>query len=429
MASNANIFARNTFFNYLSKMIPAVVSFIFTLLISNYLGPENYGLYNYLPAVIVGFATLLGGEFMSNLLWTFTARKKSKGFFKRIFYVNLLIIVALFVGINIFGPQAMAMLNTSHSELIPLASIFLLLTPVNTLVITLFKGFSKFGKVLKAATIENVITLAVSAVLIIPLQMGLAGAFIARFVAIAASLIFYYAAYKKLEFSNAKVNAGEVKKYCGWNIVASLIRNLNIQIVTIASGLILNAVTLGIYYLGQKITAIAIANISNTISEIMWSKNSENYKNKELIGKQTSIAIKVSLLITAALCVPFLIISPLIINWLFPGYTELIFYVPAFLILLVVQAQAPLTSMFNSINRTKNNARMYLVALALTFVLTLPLTYFFGLMGLLIANMITSEIIYLTIIYLLKKEDICVSVIPSWRDITLVKSILSRARK
>ncbi|MCX6800746.1 MAG: oligosaccharide flippase family protein [Candidatus Diapherotrites archaeon] len=429
MPSNANLFAKHTAFNYLSKMIPAAVSFIFTLLISNYLGPENYGIYNYLPAVLVGFATLFGGEFINNLLWTFTARKKSKKLFKMIFGVNLLIIVALFLGLNIFGPQMMAILNIGHRELVPLVSIFLLLTPINTLMITLFKGFSRFGKVLKAALIENIITLVLAAILIIPLQMGLAGAFIARFIAIVASLIFYYKEYRKLKFSNAKIDFGEVKKYGGWNIVASIVRNFKLQLVTIFLGLILNAAILGIYYLGQKITSIVITNISNTIFEIMWSKNSENHKNKELIGRQTSIAIKTSLLITLVLGVPFLIVSPLIINWLFPKYTELIFYIPLFLIYSIVESQGSLESIFDSINKTKNNIKINLIDLAFAFVLILPLTYFLGLMGLLIAYTLSLELKYITIIYLLKKEGIRISIIPMWKDIVMIKSILIRVKK
>ncbi|MFA6268459.1 MAG: oligosaccharide flippase family protein [archaeon] len=429
MGSNANLFARHTAFNYLSKMLPTAVSFIFTLIISNYLGPENYGIYNYLPAVLVGFVTLFGGEFINNLLWTFTARKKIKKLFKFIFGINLLIALVLFAALNLLGPVVMTALGISHQELVPIASIFLLLTPINTIMMTLFKGFSQFGKVLKAALIENAITLLFAVIFIIFLQMGLIGAFIARFIAIVTSLMYYYFAYRKLEFTNAPINLTEIKQYGGWNILASFVRNLNSQILTISIGILLNAATLGIYYLGQRITTIAITNISNTITEIMWSKNSENFSDKKLIGKQTSTAIKVTLLITIALCIPFLLVVPSLINWLFPKFIAIIAFIPLFLIYSIIQTQGPVTSIFNAINKTKNNMKTNFFDIALTIIITIPLTYFFGLTGMLIAYSIVLELSYLYIIYLLRREGIIITVIPKLNDIKEIFLLVLRTRK
>ena len=94
---------KNTFFSYLSKNLPAVIAFVYTIIISNLLGPESYGLYNYLPALLVGFLVLFGGDFFDNLLWTFTSRTKSKNLFKKIFVIEiaLIIIILIIVMINV----------------------------------------------------------------------------------------------------------------------------------------------------------------------------------------------------------------------------------------------------------------------------------------------------------------------------------------
>ncbi|MFA5357627.1 MAG: oligosaccharide flippase family protein [archaeon] len=424
--SEAKTFAKNTFFNYLSKTVPAGASFLFTLIISNYLGPENYGIYNYLPAVLVGFATLLGGDFLNNLLWAFTARNKPKDLFRKVLIAEIFIIIAIFLAANLFGPSLMQLLGKNHQELLSIASIFVLLTPVNTIFMTLFKAFNRFGKVLKATLIENFTTLVFSAILIIVLKMGLEGAFIARFIAIATSLIFYYIQYKKLEFSKKKANPAEIKRFVSWNALASFVKEFTNQIQTIFLGVFINSYLIGLYYLGTKIVGLVLDSPVSAISEANFSKNSENYLKKDKISTQTSLTIKISIFATAALGIFLLVVSPFVLNLLFPDFIELYNYLPLFILYSLIQSQGPMIKIFDSINKTKNNLKINIVMLLLTLAIIIPLTFLFGLVGWLVSIIIATEIRYIVLLELLKKHGIKISVIPRAKDL---RAILELAKK
>ncbi|MFA5358182.1 MAG: oligosaccharide flippase family protein [archaeon] len=422
--SEAKTFAKNTLFNYLSKIIPAGASFIFTLIISNYLGPANYGIYNYLPAVFVGFVTLFGGDFLSNLLWTFTAREKSIDLFKKILLIQLGIVATFFVAVNIFGPAIMRLIGVSYEELVPIASIFLLLTPVNTIFMTLFKGFSRFGKVLKAALIENITTLALSVILIIFLGFGLTGAFIARFAAIIASTAYYYIQLKQIKFSAKKIDLAAIKKFCVWNAAASFVRESSNQIYTISIGIFINAQTLGLYYLGDKIAGTIMNSPSNAITETIFSKNSGDYKNKKLIGRQTSLAIKTSLVISIIIGALLLFFAPLLLSIAFPKYLGLLYFLPLIIIYQAVQVQSPMTTVFNSINETKNNFKLNSLFLFLTIIFVVPSTFAFGITGFLVSTIIATELRYIATILILRKEGVYLSILPGKSDLLFMFNFL-----
>ncbi len=424
---NNNTYYKNSFFSYLSKIVPAIFSFIFTLIISNYLGPEMYGVYNYLPAVLIGFFSLFGGEFLYNLLWNFTSKTKSKEFFKKILLLILILAGIIFILINLFGPSAMQFIKAGHHELIPIASIFILLFPINAAFMTLFKGFSKFGKVFKAALIENTITLIFSIILIIYFGFGVEGAFISRFIALVFSITIYFREYKKIHFTKNKVNPVEIKKFITWNIISNFIRELNNQIFVISIGLFINKKLIGIYYLGEKISTIALSSPSSAISDALYSKNNENYLNKNIISRHTSLAIQINMIITIILGVIVFALTPAIVQHLFPNYSELLIFMPLMIISQIIQSQGPLFKIFDSINETKNNLKTNILFLILTISFIIPSTIYFGLLGLLIAAIISTEIRYITTIRILRKYDILINPFPTKTSIAiLLKKIFSR---
>jgi O-antigen/teichoic acid export membrane protein len=420
---------KNTFFSYLSKNLPAVIAFVYTIIISNLLGPESYGLYNYLPALLVGFLVLFGGDFFDNLLWTFTSRTKSKNLFKKIFVIEIALIIIILIIVNVFSGYVSGIIGIADQELILIASLFLIFTPINSLFGVLFKAFSKFGTILKATLIESVTTLGLSIIFVVFLGMGLEGAFISRFIAIFVSILFLARQMKTLKFENKPISRKAIWKFSKWNISSKFIRNLKNQLQTIIMGVLISPAALGFYYLGQKITNIFVLNATNALAETLFSKNSENFDKKDLISIQTSFAIKASLLLNIIFGIILLLIAPIVVNIVFPQYTNVLIYIPLFAIHAVVMAQAPVTNIFDSINETQNNLKLGVLMLVLVFVLMLPLTMLFGLFGLMIAFILFSEINVLATIFLLRKHDVYISVIPRLKDIIELKRILIRQIK
>jgi len=420
----AHPMVKSSIFNYLSKVLPSVVAFAYTILLTTYLGPENYGLYNYIPAVLVGFFSLLGGTFLNNILWTFTARKKSKDFFIKIMIATLILSVLLALSANILSSTIMDFFKISQPELVLIISIFLIVSPVNTIFVALFKGFSKFGIALKAALVENIITLIFIAALVAVLNFGLMGAFIAKILALGLSIAYLKITSKNLYFSGKKVTRNEIKRYGFWNILTNFLREAMKQVELIIMGTSINATLLGGYYLIDKLTKIIISNLSFSMQEIVFSKNSEDYGNKEKIAWYAGKAIRIGFILNLILGALSMVVIPIIILFIFPSFAYAIPYLGIFVLTLLVRSQQPLTGIFDSINETKNNFKISVFNIILLVAVLVPLTYFFSLWGYLVSCLIISELSYFYNLQMLKRYKIMVKVIPTAQDAQETLAIL-----
>ena len=157
------------------------------------------------------------------------------------------------------------------------------------------------------------------------------------------------------------------------------------QIELIIMGISMNAALLGGYYLMDKITKILMSNVSFSMQEIVFSKNSEDYNDKEKIAWYAGKAIRMGFIINLLLGIASMLVIPIMIMVIFPNFTYTIPYVGLFLLVLLVRSQQPLAGIFDSINETKNNFKLSAVNLVLEIVVLVPLTYFFALWGYLLA--------------------------------------------
>src|SRR3989338_4453683 len=73
--------ARNSLLVYANKGILLLTGIIYTFLIANILGPEDYGLVNYVISFLVTMLNLIGMYTVLKISTIFTAKKKSKKLF------------------------------------------------------------------------------------------------------------------------------------------------------------------------------------------------------------------------------------------------------------------------------------------------------------------------------------------------------------
>jgi len=418
--------AKNSGLNYLSKIIPAVLSLVYTILLTNYLSADLYGVYNYLPVILTGFFTLFGGSFLNNIIWVFTARTKTKDVFKKIFFIEVAILVLMIISIILFGKMVLTYFGIGYQDYLFVASLFLIVTPINTMFITFFKGFSRFGKILYAAIIENVLTLTLIFA-VIYLNLGLWGAFFGKAIALTASIAYLAYHYKKTHVINNPIKFKEIKEYGKWNLISNFLRESSNQIQLIGMGIFLNAATLGLYYLGEKISKIILSNFSMSISETVYSKNSENYLDKKKIELHTSTAVKYGFIINIILGVGIIVLAPLLVSILFPKYMGVLPFLWMFVVYEIIQSQNPVSGIFDSINKTKTNVRLSGLVLATILFITLPLTYLFNIWGVLAGIIITAELKYIYTLHLLKLEGINIGIIPQKRDfLSLLRIVKSK---
>lgn len=423
---------KSTFFNYLSKVLPVIISLAYTYLLTNSLGQAGYGLYNYIPAFLTGLIALFGGSFINNILWTFTARLKSNYLFKKIILLTGLIGIFISITSILFYPSIYSGVNENYLNILTIMTIFLLLVPINNVYLTLFKGLSSFGKGLKATLIENIITLIGVIFFVNIAEYGLIGAFISKGIGVFASIIYLNFKLKKLKLTKTKTNFNELKKYGSWNFLMHVLRESTKQIFVIVLGVFVNVALIGQYYLIDKLTKVSISNISTAVQETMLSKNSENYDKRKIISEQTGKAIRITFIINILLGILSIIFIPVILEIFFKPFAVGPDLVILFVLTLIVRSQSPMSGIFDAINETKNNFKIYSLTLILTMIILLPMSFYFSLTGYLFSDFIITELQYLYTLKLLRKENIALQIIPTKTDffdlIKIMKQITNKIK-
>jgi O-antigen/teichoic acid export membrane protein len=149
-----------------------------------------------------------------------------------------------------------------------------------------------------------------------------------------------------------------------------------------------------------------------------------DYKNKKLIGRQSILAIKTSLVISIIIGALLLFFAPLLLSIAFPKYLGLLYFLPLIIIYQAVQVQSPMTTVFNSINETKNNFKLNSLFLFLTIIFVVPSTFAFGITGFLVSTIIATELRYIATILILRKEGVYLSILPGKSDLLFMFNFL-----
>jgi len=416
--SEKNRFVKNSFFAYLTKFVPLLFSFIYTVILANSLGQAGYGLFMYLIALVLGFSKLFGSNLLNEIIMNFTAQTDSKKLFRRLFSLQYLLAIIIFSGLILFANEFITTIEGSDFGIFLMVLLILFLNPLSTSFFALNRGLRKFKNIFVAVLFENFIIMAGVILFVSFLGMGLQGAFYAKYLSLIFSGLIYIFYFRKTKFSNKPINKKAITSYGVFGALGEFLKQALSQAELIIMGIFISPVALGTYYIAEKISMIVLNSPATAISDVLFPVNSSNYKNKKKIEKYSSMCIKGTIIIVVILSVALLLLAHPVLTIFFPTYIAAAGLIPFIILREYMKTLGPINSILNSINKINQRTTERIITVTIGIVLLLLLVPAFGVIGLIIAQTINSFIAYTIAYFILRKyNNIKLDLIPKKKDI------------
>ncbi len=417
-------FVKNYFFSFSSKVFLAVVGLLFTYIIANYLGPSDYGLIVFYMAFAVSIASLFGMEIFSDLFFVFTAKFKSKKFFLEALKWEYFLIVLVFLVSFFFADFIVSFIGKSNVLFFRIATVLILLTPLQEAFKRLFFGFKCFGKVLKGLVLENTLNLSFAFLFVVVLGFGVWGVIYAKFIAIFAFIFLSFFYFRALDFKKGFFDVKSVKKYTKGLIPSRIFNRLRQQSELIFMGLFVANWQLGFFYLASKIVTYLLDAPKDALSKVLLPYNVEKRNDLKTMGRFASLSIKFSFLFTFTVGAFILILAGPVLKMFFPDFSNSFYLFPFFIILYLVKEDAPLATIFKALNRTDILAFTEFCSLVMGIAAGFFLISSMQAVGIIFARVLVFLTRFLVMFYFLRMLKIRVEVIPRFKDLKFFYSSL-----
>jgi len=409
-------YVKSGIFSYSGKIVTIFSSFVYTFLIANYLGPEQYGLVNYYISFTLGLIGVFGVYFLGGLVNVFMPKWKSKTFLRYVLCAVSFLSVMLFVFMVLFSKDISVFLGRSNDQLLQLTAFLLLIMPSIVIYTALFRSFKMFGKELKFHSIVAVLNLVLAFALVIVFDFGVWGVVYAMVLSNLAGLVLIIYQSRFLKYVDKPINFSEIKKYSLFGVPATFFHRIDGQMLLVFMGFFLADSALGLYYVAFKIASLLLSLPVNTLCEILLPYVSGYAADKHKLARYVSLSIKFSLIITLILSLLVILFSKFILIILFPEYVACYSFIVLFTVMFLISSVNPLISLFLSLNRMDIIMRSYFGGFMSTLVFGLLLIPWLGVYGLIFTQILNTFFSRGILVYYLKAVDFEVDIIPKMRD-------------
>jgi len=292
--------------------------------------------------------------------------------------------------------------------------------PFSLIFYSLFAGFKSFGKILKISTIEHILNIFLAIVLVVYLGSGVAGIILAKFLSLVAMLGISLYYYRRLPFTDQKIDVIAVKRYCKNTTIVIFANKAKVQTLLVYMALFIAQKNLGFYYIVEKISKYIIEIPMNAISEVLLPFASDIANDKKKLGKFISLNLKLTLIMGVIFGLALVFFGGPVLIYIFPAYADGYYLIPFFaLFLLGTIMIKPIAIAYRSINRMDVVARMNSFNVPLTISIGYFLVLNYGLIGLLTTQIISNVVGFLYIYSKSKSVDLEIELIPRKKDIVL----------
>ena len=411
-------FVKNSFYSYSTKFIPVVFSFVYTIVLANVLGANDYGLFVYLTALVVGFLNLFGSNLLNEIVTNFTAQSGSKKLFKTILGLQYVLVILVFLGLYFFGEGFLTGLEGSTNYIFLLALVTLFLTPISTTMLALNKGIGKFDRIFVVSIFEHLVNLVFILLFVWYMELGIVGAFYSKFVSLAFSGLIYLAYLRKTHFANKPIEKKVVAKYGFFGALGEFLKQGLNQFEFIIIGIFISPAALGVYYIATKISNIVLGAPSSAFSDVLFPLNSSNFKDKKKIERYSSLSIKGTFITVLIFSILLMLIAYPVLAVLFPAYLTAVTLIPLIVIRQLVRSVGAVKLVLNSINKTGQRTIQRILVVPFGAVILILLVPSYGINGLIITQIII-ELFAISIAYILlwKYNNIKIDLVLRRRDI------------
>lgn len=429
-------YVKSGLFSYSGKVITILSSLVYTFLVANYLGPEKYGLVSYYISFTLGLMGTFGVYYFAGLVGVFMSRWKSRRFLKYNLFGVSVISISLFLGLYVFSEGIVNYLGKSNYDLLRVTSFLLLVIPYTLFYTWIFRSFKFFGKELKFNLIVGLINLVCAFVLVVILDYGAFGVVYALILSNIVGFAFLFLCSRRLKYLNKSIVFSEIKRYSIYGIPATFLNRIDNQILMVFMGLFIIDNDLGMYYIALKIVSNVLSIPVASLTEVILPYLSESSNDRRKVARYFSYNIKLSLIITSILSFIILVFSKPLLLFLFPGYIGSYPLMLMLIVLFLFYSLDPLNSLFMSLNRMDVIVRSKFCGLIGTLIFGLLLMPYFGVYGLIMAQILNALVTRGILVYSLKSLGLEVEIIPRRRDFVyfldslnkLILTVFSRIR-
>ncbi len=422
-------FAKLSSYRYATNIITIFSSLIYSFLVANILGPENYGTISYVLAFLINIPSLLGFVAINELIIVYTAKFNSKKLFKKTFTATLVLLGLITILVILLANSLTAFLNKGTVEIIHLASILIILSPLSVLFQSFFSGLKKFGFLLKAIIIEKFITISLIIILLVFLKQGLLAIIYTNIIVYSVMLVIYTLTFRKQKLAEKKLPKEPIKKFLKQSTFANILKAFSSQLDLWLIGTLLTPFSLGVMYLIKRFTTYIYESSQMAIAEVAFPFLSEIGSEKQKLENYTTFFLKAQVILNVILSVAFLIGVTVVINVFFPQYTGGIIILPILTVGYLFSVSMPLTRLIKSINKNNLLYNGFIISIMLSLILGFTLIPTYGLIGAAIVIMSQKIIFSEYMLFIVKKQGYNIKVIPSIKDLRFFYSILKELAK
>lgn len=417
LSENFKLFLKSSIFSYSSKVFLLIISFFYTYLIANALGPGSYGLAMYLLAFFGNLVYLFGTEVFTEVLVVFTPKKRSRKLFFTLTKLLVFLFIILFFLFFLFSSEISAFLGRGPPGLLRLCSFIFLLMPFSLLFIALFKGFKQFGKVLKVLVAEGFSNLLFAFLFVSFFGLGIFGVVYAKFISLGVALVLSIFYFRLLPFEKKQINFKEVRKYAKGMFMVNFFKKLRTQAVLIYMGLFILNRNLGFYYVIEKLANSFIGMPIASLSEVVLPFTSEKTRSKKALSRYVSYNIKLTIMI--AIMSGFFLVAAgyFILSTFFPDYLSAYYLISFFVLLYIGLSVSPIAIGYKCINKveyiTKASSMNAMVQIFLGFFLI----FNFHIIGIILTQVIGNLVAFIYLYLKQKEVGLKIEVRPRKKDL------------
>ncbi|MCR4335342.1 MAG: oligosaccharide flippase family protein [archaeon] len=423
--SNLASFTKNFLFSYTNQIFLLLNGLLYTYIIANYLGPDNYGVFIYLFAFVTNTAYIFGLESIIETLNVFIAKFRSEILFSKTRKITLVVSITICLGLLLVGQYFVENIDAPAISVLRYISITVIMFPLSLVYNSLFRGFKMFGKVLKIAVLENMANLILAFAFVILFDFGIMGAVYAKLMSLALALIASHLFSLSIKYENKSFEKKEVIKYAKISFFTNFVKRATAIIKLFFIGLFINPVMMGFYYLLEKISAYAINIPSASINEVFIPYLGEKADDMAVLSSYASLNFKAVALLASGIGVAIFFLAPIILPIIFPAYSDAVSLVPYFTITIILSSFTGFGNLYRIMNRNDFLLTLSFISLINTVIIGYFLISYFGVIGLILIEAVRQIVSFPFHYLFLKKLGVKIDIFPTRSDYIIIKRLIS----
>jgi len=427
--NNADEFVKNSAFSYAAKAISILLGFLYLFVVANSLGPEEYGNLAFMMDFLATGALVLGFNALAETLVVFIPKTMSRKLSGTFLKIGFLISALLSVLAYIFPETVVWIAQKGTPELVQLVVAVVFLNVVSTLIISILTGTKNFGKILQLAFTENILNLGLASLFLFYFNGGVIEVVYAKMISLLSIIVIGWIFYRKLPLSDADVSWGEIKKFGFLSAALGFVRRGSTQIILVFVGWFIEQGKLGFYYLMLKISTYFVELPITSLNNVLLPTISAQEKDPEKMQRTVSLSVKFYLLVSALFSLILVLIGPLFVALIFPGYSEGIYLLPLFAVYFLMGFDISLGTFYRAIKRIDIILKSSSIAAIPTIISGYFLLQEFSVAGLVIALILNRGIQVIYFYLDIRKHGYKIQFIPNAKDIKFFYSIASESAK